>query len=165
MVLAGQTVEGQGLLDGFLDPVDELVISVAPFGDPCGEIAAGLLDVSPVVEPAQFLQAVVVGLARQMVEGVAQEVHVAALDGRFGEDLADGRAKARVIVGDDELDAAEAARRVRAGSPARTSCSRGWPCRRPGSGGDRPSRCRRRPARPGSRPRRPRAPSHSGRRR
>ena len=56
----------------------------ARFGDPCGEVLAGLLDRTAVVEPAQFLQAVVVGLARQMVEGVAEEVDVAALEGGFG---------------------------------------------------------------------------------
>ncbi len=109
MVLAGQTVEGEGFLDRFLDPVDELVVTIAPLGDPCGQIAAGLLDGSPVIEPAQLLQAVVVGLAREMVQGVAQEVHVASLHGRLRENLADGCAKAGVIVGDDELDAVEAA--------------------------------------------------------
>jgi hypothetical protein len=35
-------------------------------------------------EPAKFLQAVVVGLAGQMVEGVAKEVDVAALKGGLG---------------------------------------------------------------------------------
>ena len=44
-----------------------------------------------------------------MVQGVSEEVHVASLHGRLREDLADGRAKAGVIVGDDELDAAKAA--------------------------------------------------------
>ena len=80
MVLAGQPVEGERLLDGLFDPSDELRVAGRPFGDPGGKIAAGLLDVAPVVEPAQLLQAVVVGLARQMVEGVAQEVDVAALE-------------------------------------------------------------------------------------
>ena len=109
MVLARQPVEGERLLDGLLDPSDELGIAGAPFGDPCGEVLAGLFDRAAVVEPAQFLQAVVVGLAGQMIEGVAQEVDVAALEGGFGQDLADGRAKACMIVGDDELDAIEAA--------------------------------------------------------
>ena len=66
-------------------------------------------DRTPIAEPAQFLQAVVVGLARQMVEGVTEEVDVAALEGGFGKHLPDGCAKACVIVGDDELDAVEAA--------------------------------------------------------
>ena len=44
-----------------------------------------------------------------MIEGVAQEVDVAALEGDFGQDFPDGGAKAGVIVGDDELDAIGAA--------------------------------------------------------
>jgi hypothetical protein len=36
-------------------------------------------------------------------------MHVAALKGGFGKDLADGGARAGVIVGDDELDAVETA--------------------------------------------------------
>jgi hypothetical protein len=35
------------------------------------------------VLPAQFLQAVIIGLGRQVVEGVAEEVHIAPLNGRF----------------------------------------------------------------------------------
>src|SRR5580693_8404889 len=67
-----------------------------------------LVDRAPVVEPAQLLQAVVVGLARQVVEGVAQEVDIASLKGGLGEDLTDARAKPGMIVGDDELDAMQA---------------------------------------------------------
>jgi hypothetical protein len=37
------------------------------------------------VMPAQFLQAVAISLARQVVEGVAEEVHIAPLEGRFGQ--------------------------------------------------------------------------------
>ena len=85
MVLARELVESQGLLDGFLDPSDQLRIASSPFGDPCGEVLVGLLDRAAVVEPAQFLQAVVVGLSGQMVEGVAKEVDVAALKGGFGK--------------------------------------------------------------------------------
>src|SRR5208282_1622598 len=109
MVLARQAIEGEGFFDRFLDPVDELLIAVAPFGDPGGKVAAGLLDISPIIKPAQFLQAVVVGLAWEVVQSVAEEVDVASLDGGLREDLADGRAKARVIVSDDELDAFEPA--------------------------------------------------------
>src|SRR5450631_2634285 len=90
MVLARQPVEGEGLLDGFLDPADELRIAGSPFGDPCGEVLVSLLDRTTVIEPAQFLQAVVVGLARQVIEGVAEEVDVAALESGFGKHLADG---------------------------------------------------------------------------
>jgi hypothetical protein len=43
-----------------------------------------------------------------VVEGVAEEVPIAPLEGRFGQNLADHHAKAGVIVGDDEVDAFEA---------------------------------------------------------
>ncbi len=48
-------------------------------------------------------------LTRQVVEGVPQEVDVTALVGGLGEPLADGGPEAGVVVGDDELDAMEAA--------------------------------------------------------
>jgi hypothetical protein len=90
MMLPRKPVECEGLLDRFLDPSDEFWVAGSPFGDPCGEVLAGLFDRTAVVEPAQFLQAIVIDLARQMVEGVAEEVDVAALEGDLGKDLADG---------------------------------------------------------------------------
>ena len=81
MVLERQAIEGQRLFDILLDPGDELWVAGAPFGDPGGEVAAGLVDRAPVVEPAQLLQAVVIGLAWQVVEGVAEEVDVTTLEG------------------------------------------------------------------------------------
>jgi hypothetical protein len=108
MMLARQAIEGEGLFDRFLAPADELWIARAPFGDPCGQVDASLLDRASVVEPAQLLQAIVIGLARQMVEGVAQEVDVASLEGGFGEDFAHGRAQSGMIIGDDELDPMQA---------------------------------------------------------
>src|SRR3546814_18509508 len=60
--------------------VGEPGIFGAPSGEPLGEIGAGLGEVAPVVEPAQFLKAVVVGLPWQVIERVPQEVHVAALE-------------------------------------------------------------------------------------
>src|SRR5580693_2952940 len=108
MVLARQTIEGQRLLNGLFDPGDQLLVAGAPFGDPGGKIAAGLLGRAPVVQPAQLLQTIIVGLARQMVEGVAQKVDVASLEGCLGQDLADRRAKPRMIVGNDELDPMQA---------------------------------------------------------
>ena len=76
MVLAWQPVEGERLLDGVFDPGDELLVASVPLADPSCEIAAGLFDRAPVIEPVQFLQAIVIGLACQVVEGVAQEMHV-----------------------------------------------------------------------------------------
>jgi hypothetical protein len=80
MMLARKPIEGERLFDGFLDPSDELRITDYPFGDPCGEVLAGLLDRAPVIEPAQLLQAVVIGLAWQVVEGVAKEVDVGVVE-------------------------------------------------------------------------------------
>ena len=111
MVPARQTVEDEGLLDGLLGPGDEAWVARAPFGDPGGEIAPGFLGRAAVVEPAQLLQAVVVGLAGQVVEGVPEEVDVAALEGGLGQDLADGGPEAGMVIGDDELDAGKARRR------------------------------------------------------
>jgi hypothetical protein len=42
-------------------------------------------------------QAAIVSLAREVIKGVAQEMHVAALPGGFGQDLCDGLAQTSVI--------------------------------------------------------------------
>jgi hypothetical protein len=55
---------------------------------PSREIAARVGEVAAIVQPAQFLYAVVVAPARHVVEGVAQEPHIAALIGRLGQNLA-----------------------------------------------------------------------------
>jgi hypothetical protein len=90
MMLARKPLESERFLDGFLDPADELGVAGSPFGDPCREVLAGLLDRAAVVEPAQFLQPIVIGLAGQMVEGVAEEVDITTLEGGLGQDFADG---------------------------------------------------------------------------
>src|SRR3954454_21947464 len=58
--------------------------------------------------PAQLLQAVVVRLARQVVQRVPQEVDVAALDEGSRQDLAERRLEPGVVVSDRELDAVQA---------------------------------------------------------
>ena len=63
----------------------------------------------PVVEPAQFGEAVVSLFARKVIECVAQEVHVAALPIRFGQGLHDGALEARVIVAGGQAHAVQAA--------------------------------------------------------
>lgn len=100
VVLSRQPEEGQGLFDGILGPACQARIACRPFGKPCGKISPGLCEIAPVVEPAQFLQAVVAVLPRQMIERVPEEVHVAALPGGFGDHLADRCHQAGVIVGD-----------------------------------------------------------------
>jgi hypothetical protein len=73
-MLARQAIEGQRLLDRLLGPGDQARVAPLPFGNPGGQIAPRLLDRAAVVEPAQLLQAVIIGLARQVIEGIAEEV-------------------------------------------------------------------------------------------
>src|SRR6516164_9749565 len=68
-----------------------------------------LAEITPVVKPAQFLQTVVIDLARHVIERIPQKMHVAALPGRLGKHFTDRRLQPLMIVGDDELDTAEAA--------------------------------------------------------
>ena len=79
VMLAGQPVEGQRLLDVLLDPGTEPGVGRLPFGEPSRQIPPGLGEIAPVVQPAELAQAVVVDLARHVVERIAQEVHVTAL--------------------------------------------------------------------------------------
>ena len=100
---------GERLFDVRFDPVAQPGMLGLPPGEPGGDVAAHLDEFAPVVNPAQLLQAVIGQLARQTVERVPQEVHVAALPSRAGEDLPDRLPQTLVIVRDDELDAKQSA--------------------------------------------------------
>ncbi len=67
------------------------------------EVLLGFFEIAPVIEPAELLAAVVVGLPRQVVEGIAEDVHVAALPHRLGQQLTDGALQSGMVVRDDEL--------------------------------------------------------------
>jgi hypothetical protein len=62
-----------------------------------------------------------------VIKGIAQEMHVAALPGRAGEHLADRQLQAGMVVGNDKLDAKQAAllQRQEKLAPARTALSAG----------------------------------------
>ena len=93
-----------------LDPVGERGVFALPARQPGRQIAPATSPiVAAVVEPAQFLQAVVVAFSRHVVQGISEKVHVATLPGRLGKDFGDRLLETRVIVGDDELDARQAA--------------------------------------------------------
>ena len=109
MVLAGQAIKRERLLDVLLDPGAELGIGRLPLGEPGRQIAPGFGEITAVVQPAQLAQAVVVDLAGHIVERVAQEVHVTALPCGLRQDLDDRLAEPGMVVGDHELDACEAA--------------------------------------------------------
>jgi hypothetical protein len=70
VVLARQPVEGQRLLDVLLGPAAQLGIGRLPLGEPGREGTSCLGEVAPVVEPPELPQAVVVDLARHIVQGV-----------------------------------------------------------------------------------------------
>ena len=72
VVVARQAVDVQGLADVRVDPVGELGVARRPAGESRVEVLLGLFEVAPVVEPAQLLAAVIVGRARQIVEGLAE---------------------------------------------------------------------------------------------
>ncbi|BCH05295.1 hypothetical protein MesoLj131b_72940 (plasmid) [Mesorhizobium sp. 131-2-5] len=110
VVLARQAKEGQRAFNGLLHPVRQPGIAARPFGKPCGEIGLGLGEITPVVEPSEFLQAIVGVLARQVIERVPEEVHIAALPCCFRDHLADRSHQAGMVVGHDQFDAPEAAR-------------------------------------------------------
>ncbi len=64
MVLARQPVKSQRLIDVFFDPAGEPGILGRPLGKPRRQIAPRLAEIAAIVEPAQFLQAVIVDPAR-----------------------------------------------------------------------------------------------------
>ena len=61
-----------------LDPVRQRAVAALPALQPSGQVPARLGLVAAMVQPAQLLQAVVVPLARHVIQRVAQEMHVAA---------------------------------------------------------------------------------------
>lgn len=64
--------------------------------------------VPPGVDPAQFLQTIVIGLPRKVVQGIPQEMHIAALPSGFGQDLKDRLLQPGVVVGHDEFNTRQA---------------------------------------------------------
>jgi hypothetical protein len=56
------------LLDVLLDPADQPRILSLPLADQGNEVGPRFGEISPIVQPAQFLQAVVVYLARHVVQ-------------------------------------------------------------------------------------------------
>ena len=83
MVLSRQTIKAQGFLDVLLHPGTQLGIAVAPLSQPSRQVLPGLLGIAPVLDPTQFLQAIIIGLTRQVIERVAKKMNVTSLPHRF----------------------------------------------------------------------------------
>lgn len=102
VVAQREAVEGQGHLDVLLDPVAQLGQEGLPSGQPDDQVAPGLFDVSPLVEPAEFDERVVLHLSMSVLQGVSQRAHAAPLPEGLGQDLSDGEAKAFVGLAEDQ---------------------------------------------------------------
>src|SRR3954447_22526289 len=109
MMLPRQTVESQRLLDVGFYPVTQLLVPLAPFLQPSGQILSRLFDRSAIIDPSQLCHALAVSLSRQVVKGVTKEMHIAALPGSFRQHLANRCTQARMIVADNKLHPVEAA--------------------------------------------------------
>jgi hypothetical protein len=79
LVLARQPIEGERFLYVLLDPAAKLGVGGLALGQRSREVAPRFGGVAPIVKSPALAQAIVVDLARHVVERVAQEVHVAAL--------------------------------------------------------------------------------------
>ena len=62
-----------------------------PAQQPSRQVSACFFGVAPIVEPAQFNEAVIGDFARQVVEGIAQKVDIAALPISLGSTSAIAR--------------------------------------------------------------------------
>ena len=102
-MLPRQPIKAQRFLDIFFDPSAQLGIAFAPLQQPGRQILAGFLRVSPVIDPAQFLQAIIVRFPRQLIECIPQKVNIAALPHCFGQRFLNRTAQAGLIVADHEL--------------------------------------------------------------
>src|SRR5580704_3919095 len=110
VMLAWESIKAQCFFEMLFDPSGEPRIFARPARQPGRQLAAGFGQIAAGVEPAQLVQAVVVDLARDGVQGVTPEIDIAALPDGFGQDLTNRRLQPRMIVGDDQLDAVKPAR-------------------------------------------------------
>ncbi len=105
MVLQGQSVEGESLADILFYPLTEFRVFYLPAFQPWRQVFLRLGQISAVVEPAQFLQAVIQSLSGQMIQGVSQKVNIAALPDRLRDHCGNGSLESRMIIRGHELHA------------------------------------------------------------
>src|SRR6202171_6672464 len=110
VMLAGESIEAESFFELLFDPGGQPAILPRPPRQPSRQIAACPGQIAAGVKPAQLLQAIVIDLARYIVQGVAEEMDVATLPDGFRQDFANRRLEPRMIVGDDQLHAVEPAR-------------------------------------------------------
>ena len=76
MVGQWKTVKGQRLTDRILDPIRELGVFRRPLRQLRGQVSWGLREIPPVVQSAQLLETVVIGLAGEIIQRIAEEVDI-----------------------------------------------------------------------------------------
>jgi hypothetical protein len=104
-----QPMVSQRLLDVVLDPSDELGVAGLPLLNPRLDVGLRHFEPAAIVKPSQFLQAIVVALSREMIDGIPQEVHVAALPGSTRQAFRNRLFQPFVVIRDHKLDAVETA--------------------------------------------------------
>ncbi len=109
MVLAWEAIEAQRFFQVLLNPGGEPGIFACPPRQPGGQIVKCFRQIAAGVEPAQFLQAIVIDFAWYIVQGVAQKMDIATLPDGLRQDFANGRPKSRMIVGDHQFHAVQPA--------------------------------------------------------
>ena len=72
----GEPVKGQRLTDRILDPVRELGVFRRPLRQTRRQVSLGLREIPPVVQSAQLLETVVIGLAGEIIQRIAEEVDI-----------------------------------------------------------------------------------------
>src|ERR1700691_1082005 len=91
VMLAWESIETKRFFKVLLDPGGKPRVFVCPPRQPGRQIAACFGQIAAGVKPAQLLQAVVVDLARYVVQGVTEEMDITALPDGFRQDFANRR--------------------------------------------------------------------------
>src|SRR5208337_2031632 len=98
VMLERQTVIVKRFSYVFFDPCAQLRIFFLPAVQPLGQVLLGLAEITPVINPAKLLEAVIICLSRQVIQGVSQEMNIAALPNRFWQNLPYCPLKPRMVI-------------------------------------------------------------------
>ena len=109
VMLPWQTIEAECFFNVLFHPGAELGIPFAPLQQPSRQVLARFLGAATILDPAQLLQTIVVCLAWQRVERIAQEVNLAALPHGLRQCFWKRTPQARMIVADHELHSVQRA--------------------------------------------------------
>ena len=83
----GQGIKRERLFDVVLDPATESGVLLLPVFQSLRKTIAGLGQIPAILQTTQISQVIVIGLARQIVKGVTQEMHIASLPDRLRQNF------------------------------------------------------------------------------